>query len=598
MDKDIDNLNTESLGASEEEFQTFFESVRTTGSKRKSAYKLIPDLVPKLTFEQILEIVPIFHDIISDGQDANITHLIGNLLHVIKRLYVSENEEYRIQAMNLVAPLTELSMNGPKSIRKPTVKCLKKVVPMLNEEDFRGYIFNVAKQLLLDDDDYQNQQHGLILIDAMLPRLKDEEKINLLLPKLPDLLVSKEAPLRKSAIKTYSLLAKQLSVDYVDGLIVPAIVCGANDKDLNVRRKTASVIGEIAQIGNESKSNLIRPFFNLVQDANKQNANLCLKEIPTFLGILGKEMCNKYSKFILPILVNLSQDTVRLYPDAPSSIGQALISIINFYMDTETETILQIIKNLSVSGAVVARFCVGNSFQYFMKYVKNKELTDFFLDVYDSLLKDTKLIQLSAITSLPDIITIVSEEKKNHYMKAFMGLMEDPFWRVRYQLASTFSGVIKAVGESLQIQQHLFQLLNDQMAATRSKAAEVCAEIFFIASDEFKEKITENFITLSNGNYHRRKVIIEFISWYFGLVETLEKGLNEMEKFYMNFLYERVDDPIANVRIHLCHAINLIGSKFEEFVKLEKVKEIMNKLVSDEDDDVKEVANGFFKKYI
>ena len=90
MDKNIDNYNSESLGASEEDFQQFFENVKTTGSKRKSAYKLIPELVPKLSFDQILQVVPIFHDIISDGQDANITHLIENLLHVIRRLYISE----------------------------------------------------------------------------------------------------------------------------------------------------------------------------------------------------------------------------------------------------------------------------------------------------------------------------------------------------------------------------------------------------------------------------------------------------------------------------------------------------------------------------
>ena len=132
----------------------------------------------------------------------------------------------------------------------------------------------------------------------------------------------------------------------------------ANDKDLLVRKKTASVIAEIAEIAVESKANLIRPFFSLVQDSNKPNAVLCLKGIPTFMGILGREMCNKYSKEILPILVQLSQDTVRLYPDAPSSIGQALVSIINFYMETETEIILQIIKNLSKSGAIIARYSV------------------------------------------------------------------------------------------------------------------------------------------------------------------------------------------------------------------------------------------------
>ncbi|EKE38099.1 hypothetical protein ENUP19_0304G0038 [Entamoeba nuttalli] len=579
----------------EMEFKEFIESIKSTGPKRKAAYKSLGELTPKLSFEEILELIPLFHDSLGDSENSQIVYLIQNLLPVIRKLYVSDTEEYRIQAMLLVAPLTELVVNSPKAIKKATVKCLKRVIPMLNETDFRGYVYSVSKALLMDDSDCQNQVFGLVLVDAMLPRLSEEEKIQLLLPKLPDLLMSKDLSLRKNTIKTYSLLSTQLPIEYIDGMIVPAIVCGANDKDFIVRKKASECITSIAEIAVDSKSNLIRPFFSLVQDANKPNAIVSLKQIPHFLHIIGKKLANQYSKEILPILVNLSSDTVRLFPDAPTSVGKSLVSIINFYMETKSETVFTIVKNLANSGAIGARYSVGVCFQLFMPYVKAEDTRAFFLELYDSLLKDEKVVQLAAISSLADVIGIVNPEYKERYMKSFMSFMEDPFWRVRLQIASSFSRVVQSVGESVDVQTYLFKLLNDPMAATRSKAAEVTAQVYMISSKEFKQKVRNNFIVLSKRNYHRRKIIIEFISWIFGEVKSMDEGLAILDNFFMPFFLLCVDDPVPNVRIHLCHAIYLISSKYPNFIQISNVRDCCYQLMADDEQDVSSIAKELFE---
>ncbi|ELP91073.1 hypothetical protein EIN_268090 [Entamoeba invadens IP1] len=582
------------MASNTDEFKGFVESIKKTNPKRKSAYKTLNDLTPKLTFEQLVELVPTFRDYLASKDDPTTSSLISNLLPVIRKLYVSENEEYHTQAMLLVAPLTELLVNGQKSIKKSTVKCLKRVIPMLNENDFRGYVYSVAKALLLDDSDCQNQSFGLALVDAMLPRLTNDEKIQLLLPKLPDLLVSKDLSLRKSTIKTYALLSTQLPTDYVDGMIVPAIVCGANDKEFVVRKKASECIADICEIAVENKSNLIRPFFSLVQDANKPNAIVSLKQIPRFLHIVGSKLANQYSKEILPILVALSADTVRLFPDAPTSVGLSLSSIILFFMEKETETVFTIVKNLASSTATGARYSVGTCFQLFMPYVKAMDSRNFFLGVYDNLLKDEKVVQLAAISSLADVIGIVTPELKQRYMKCFMSFMEDPFWRVRLQIASSFGRVVKCVGESVDVQNYLFKLLNDPMAATRSKAAEVTAQVFTISSKEFQDKIRSNFIVLSKRNYHRRKVIVEFVAFVFGQAESMDDALAKLDNFYMPFFLQRADDPVPNVRIHLCHAIHLIASKYPQIMENEKIKERCFQLLADDDEDVAGVASGLF----
>lgn len=323
-----------------------------------------------------------------------------------------------------------------------------------------------------------------------------------------------------------------------------------------------------------------------------------MKQIPHFLQVIGKDLANEYSKEILPVLVVLSADRVRLFPEAPTSVGQSLVSIINFYMETESETVFTIVKNLSDSGAVGARYSVGVAFRLFMPFVKAEETRKFFLDLYDSLLKDQKVVQLAAISSLADVIGIVTPEHKQRYLRSFMNFMDDPFWRVRLQIASSFSRVVTSIGESVDVNSYLYKLLNDPMAATRSKAAQVTAQVFLIASPEFRESIRNNFVVLSKKNYHRRQTVVEFIAWVFGSTRSFDDAMQILNKFFIPFFMSCSDDPVANVRMHVCHAIALIHSKYPEFIEYSSIHDLCCNLLADDDEDVASSAKEAFGQFI
>ncbi|KAL7722777.1 HEAT repeat domain containing protein [Entamoeba marina] len=574
------------------EFDEFLQDVSSSTSKRKAAYKRLPEMMAMLSFQQMITLVPIFHHALGSPNDPHVVALVSNILPLIRRLYSTDNDDYRTQAMLLVAPLTEMLVNAPKSSKKAAVKCLKKVVPVLLERDFRGYVYSISKALLLDDSDPQNQVLGIVLVTSMLPRIDQKEKISLLLPKLPDLLMSKNLPLRKQTIKMYTALATQLPIDYVNGMIVPAIVCGANDKDFIVRKKTSESIISIASIATEGKSNLIRPFFSLVQDANKPNAIATLRLLPSFLSLIESNLANQYADTILTVLLQLAKDTVRLFPDAPTAVGKSLVSIINYFLNTHHDDVLTIVTTLAESNAIGARYSVGVCFQLFVPFIRAEKTRGQFLAMFDSLLKDQKVVQLAAIGALADVIGIVNQEQKQRYLTSFMSFMDDPFWRVRLQIAS-FS-----VGESVDVLGHCFKLLNDPMAATRSTAAKITAQVYLQASPSFREKVKNNFIVLSKRNYHRRKVILEFVVWVFAGTTKYEESIAILEKFYLTYLSLCADDPIPNVRLHLCHSIRLISTKYPQYLDESTTHDTICQLMADDDTDVEHIANEYFRSHV
>jgi len=228
------------------------------------------------------------------------------------------------------------------------------------------------------------------------------------------------------------------------------------------------------------------------------------------------------------------------------------------------------------------------------KILGSEQTEDHLLSTFELFLKDLDEVKFGVVSRFTDFLTMLSPATRKRFLPALQELQMSKNWRFRKALAKQL-GSLCNLFELEDLEQHVIPLAlalcQDQYANVRSTSSKFMGVLLvrLRAEESQKYDLVEKEILgfAVQNSYSRRQLFLQVCQHLVQQFRLLNS--QQFEDKYLPLFIVLSDDPVPNVRISLAHCLSRIKQS-EQFADHPGMKEILQKLASDKDTDVREAA--------
>ncbi|QPG76512.1 hypothetical protein FOA43_003901 [Brettanomyces nanus] len=474
----------------------------------------------------------------------------------------------RVQAMKRLDTIS-IAL-GPERTRKELIPFLEDVIP----EDEDEVIAIAAEEL-----------------GKFVPLVGGAQFAPILIPVLEKISACEEPIVREKAVESLNIIAETLSDEQIQREFIPLIQRLAKERWFSLHIAASGLFQSvIIRVSSEMRAELLKLYFDLIQDDSPMVRKSSATELPELIDILGDKFHTPetIAEFHWDIITSMYENLVNDNQDSVKFLAvDVLISILGFlkHLDDKShhEELFESLLALINDPSWRVRYMVADRFDKLAQNFNDDSYTLKLVPNLLSLMKDNEAEVRKAIsTQLPGFCSLANKADRSIMLEDIVPVISqlsmDESETVRSALASEITGLAPIFGKDATIK-HLLpifvEMLKDEFSEVRLNIIsklQVVNEV--IGIQLLSESLLPAITSLSNDKLWRvRLAIIEQIPL---LAEQL--GVAFFDEALGQLCMEWLWDPVYSIREAAVSNLQKLTQFFgEDWSKKELIKRVVEK---------------------
>jgi len=525
------------------------------------------------------ELLPYLKNCINNEEEDEVlielTKMLSNLFDCIGGIkYISE-------FLNLFEVI--LNIDEP-NIKKEAINSLKILLEQI------GDIKEIEKDLMeiinkfYNGEDINQKLNAIDLIILVYKGLNEDNK-KTSLNFLENFSNSDNLIIKKELINEIKKISTYLNIDYLKNIMIKMM----NDDNESIK---IDIINLIVNLKEHKNLEIIMDYIEeIIQKLSEDiNVKVRLSIINNLNEILTFPKINyNFKQQALNIYIKLIEDKEEQIRNACclklEEITKILKNEINY------NKLLQNLNILAKDEKTFVRSNLSENLYKICLLLNKKQLNEFIFPIFNELISDENLdIRINIISNIMELSKNI-EINNNIIEKIIPSIKEiaqNKSWRVRNKIIN----IIPLFANQKIFMKDIFPIclnyLTDHVYVIRDEGCKLLSDLYKdIRSIEFENKLIEKLDSMSNlTNYLFRNTCLIFIKYFIDKISN-KNYFDFFQNKLIFFLFKLSDDKISNVRMTCALIFNKIKKyNFTDRNKNEKIKNSIDKLKKDEDNDV------------
>ena len=476
-----------------------------------------------------------------------------------------------------------LNIDEP-NIKKEAINSLKILLEQI------GDIKEIEKDLMeiinkfYNGEDINQKLNAIDLIILVYKGLNENNK-KILLNYLENFSSSDNLIIKKELINEIKKISTYLNIDYLKNIMIKMM----NDDNESIK---IDIINLIVSLKEHKNLEIIMDYIEeIIQKLSEDtNVKVRLAIINNLSEILTFPKINyNFKQQALNIYIKLIEDKEEQIRNACclklEEITKILKNEINY------NKLLQNLNILAKDEKTFVRSNLSENLYKICLLLNKKQLNEFIFPIFNELISDENLdIRINIISNIMELSENI-EINNNIIEKIIPSIKEiaqNKSWRVRNKIIN----IIPLFANQKIFMKDIFPIclnyLTDHVYAIRDEGCKLLSDLYKdIRNIEFENKLIEKLDSMSNlTNYLFRNTCLIFIKYFIDKISN-KNYFDFFQNKLIFFVFKLSDDKISNVRMTCALIFNKIKKyNFTDRNKNEKIKNSIDKLKKDEDNDV------------
>lgn len=405
---------------------------------------------------------------------------------------------------------------------------------------------------------------------------------------------------RRAAASNLKNIIPLLSAETISTVVIDLYKFLASDNQDSVRLHVIEVAAALAAsfVKNKSSEQSKELSISIVKPvliATSQDASWRVRYMVADCFVtLSKSLSEDTVKEVLPVFVKLLSDSEQEVRTAAAGKASGLAHLIS--IEDSVQHLLPCIQKLATDDSQAVRLAVASDAMHFAPILGKDATNSHLISILFQLLKDdTPDVRLRLIGNLDQLLPVVGLGKlSENVIPAITELGQNKSWRIRQcvlEYIPSLSNQLTLEYFSKNLCGLCFGWLTDSVYAVRTAAVTNLKKLTQRFGDEFtlQHVLPKINSLMQNKNYLHRVTVLFYAQQVGGLVSS--KILNES---IVPLILTLAVDPVANIRYSAAHALEILHIHMDNNSK-ERSKQIVVKLIEDQDPDVKLASSNALK---
>ena len=521
------------------------------------------------------ELLPYLKNCINNEEEDEVlielTKMLSNFFDCIGGIkYISE-------FLNLFEVI--LNIDEP-NIKKEAINSLKILLEQI------GDIKEIEKDLMeiinkfYNGEDINQKLNAIDLIILVYKGLNEDNK-KTSLNYLENFSNSDNLIIKKELINEIKKISTYLNIEYIKKIMITMMT----DDNESIK---IDIINLIVSLKEHKNLEIIMDYIEeIIQKLSEDiNVKVRLSIINNLTEILTFPKINyNFKQQALNIYIKLIEDKEEQIRNACclklEEITKILKNEINY------NKLLQNLNILAKDEKTFVRSNLSENLYKICLLLNKKQLNEFIFPIFNELISDENLdIRINIISNIMELSKNI--EINNNIIEKIKEIAQNKSWRVRNKIIN----IIPLFANQKIFMKDIFPIclnyLTDHVYAIRDEGCKLLSDLYKdIRNIEFENKLIEKLDSMSNlTNYLFRNTCLIFIKYFIDKISN-KNYFDFFQNKLIFFLFKLSDDKISNVRMTCALIFNKIKKyNFTDRNKNEKIKNSIDKLKKDEDNDV------------